>query len=222
MRILGKREVGQLSTFDLVVSIMIAEISVVTIEDETMPIYIGVIPLFTLMSLEVLFVKWGLKNKLVQKLITGTPSVVIERGRILENELRKVRFDLNDLISQLRQQNVHNIRDVEYAIVEPSGQMSVITKSDKRPVTRQDLNIQTSFDGIPVHLIMDGEIEYGHLQELNLSEEWLVSELNKRGFDSPQEIFYACLDTQFNLYVSPMDKYAYKQKTPPPSSSSSS
>ncbi len=215
MRILGKREVGQLSTFDLVVSIMIAEISVVTIEDETIPMYIGVIPLFTLMGLEVLFTKWGLKNKLIQKLITGTPSVVIQRGRILENELRKVRFDLNDLISQLRQQNIHNIDDVEYAIIEPSGRMSVVKKNHRRPVIRQDLNINVPFDGIPVHIIMDGEIEYGHLKELNFSEEWLLSELKQRGFDSANEIFYASLDSQFNLYVSPKDKYAYKQKGSP-------
>ncbi len=213
MRILGKREVGQLSTFDLVVSIMIAEMSVITIEDETMPLYIGVIPLVTLMGLEVIFVKWGLKNKLVQRMTRGTPSVLIDRGQILENEMRKVRYDLNDLMAQLRQKNVHNIKDVEFAIVEPSGQMSVIVKNPQRPATKQDLNISAPYDGLPTPLIMDGEVEYGHLEHYQLTEDWLMGELKKQGFDAPEEIFYASLDSMGHVYISPKDHFAYKQKS---------
>ncbi|OWZ84813.1 DUF421 domain-containing protein [Natranaerobius trueperi] len=213
-RIMGKREVGQLSAFDLVVSIMIAEISVLTIEDETIPIYAGIIPLVSLMGLEVMFTKWGLKNKLIQKLTQGSPSVLIEDGKIKEQELKKVRFDLNELMVQLRQQNAHNISEVEYAILEPDGQLSVIIKNAQRPVTKQDLNINAPYDGLPVPLIMDGEVEYGHLKKENLTEKWLISELKERGFSSPQEILYASLDSQRNLYVSPKEKYASKEKTP--------
>lgn len=210
LRIMGKREVAQLSTFDLVVAIMMAEVSVLTIEDDAMPIYIGIIPLVTLFALQIIASRLSIKNRRIRAVVEGKPAVLIDKGRIQEKELKSVRINLNDLISQLRQNNVHNISEVEYAVLEPSGQLSIIKKTEKRTVTKEDMNIKPPRDGLPVPIIMDGEVEYEHLEKYKLSEKWLISELKKKGFDSPWEIFYASLDSNGSLYVSPRESYAHK------------
>lgn len=207
LRIMGKRELGQLSTFDLVVAIMMAETSVLTIEDDTLPVYIGIIPILTLFVLQVLVSKVTIKNRVARAVIEGKPSILINKGRIQESELRSVRLSINDLLSQLRQKSIHNIDDVDYAILEPSGYLSVIQKIDKRPATKEDMNVDTLNDDLPVPMILDGEVEYEHLKKFNLSEEWLKSEIKKRGFGSPSEIFYACLLPDGKTYVSPKDNY---------------
>ena len=209
LRIMGKREVAQLSSFDLVVAIMMAEVSVLTIEDDTMPIYIGAIPLVTLFALEILVSRITIKNRKIRAIVEGKPTILIDRGRIKEYELKSVRINLNDLTSQLRQNNVQNISEVEYAVLEPSGQLSVIKKADKRTVTKEDMNIIPPRDALPVPIIMDGRIEYEHLSKHNLTEKWLQSELNKKGYSSPKEVFYASLDSDGSLYVSPKESYLY-------------
>ncbi|UMZ74872.1 DUF421 domain-containing protein [Natranaerofaba carboxydovora] len=209
LRIMGKREVAQLSSFDLVVAIMMAEVSVLTIEDDTMPIYVGAIPLVTLFALEILVSRITIKNRKIRAIVEGKPTILIDRGRIKEYELKSVRINLNDLTSQLRQKNVQNISEVEYAVLEPSGQLSVIKKADKRTVTKEDMNITPPRDALPVPIIMDGKIEYEHLDKFNLTEKWLQSELQKKGYSSPREIFYASLDSDGSLYISPKESYLY-------------
>lgn len=205
LRLMGKREVAQLSTFDLVVAIMMAEVSVLTIEDEGMPLYLGAIPLVTLFFLQILTSGISIKSRKLRVIVEGKPAILIDKGRIKEKELKSARININDLISQLRQKNVHNISEVEYAILEPSGQLSVIKKAQKRTITKEDMNIETSYDGLPIPIIMDGVVEYEHLEKLNLSEKWLESELRKKGFNSPKQIFYASLDSSGSLYISPRE-----------------
>jgi len=205
LRLMGKREVAQLSTFDLVVAIMMAEVSVLTIEDEGMPLYLGAIPLVTLFFLQILTSGISIKSRKLRVIVEGKPAILIDKGRIKEKELKSARININDLISQLRQKNVHNISEVEYAILEPSGQLSVIKKDQKRTITKEDMNIETSYDGLPIPIIMDGVVEYEHLEKLNLSEKWLESELRKKGFNSPKQIFYASLDSSGSLYISPRE-----------------
>ncbi len=206
LRLMGKREVAQLSTFDLVVAIMMAEVSVITIEDDEMPFYLGVVPLVTLFMLQIIASRISIKNKKFRAVVEGKPTILIDKGRIDENALKSVRININDLISQLRRKDVHNLKEVDYAILEPSGDLSVIKKVDKRTVNKEDLNIKLSYDGLPIPIIMDGEVEYEHLDKLNLSEKWLYGELEKKGLKSPGEVFYASLDSQGHLYVSPREK----------------
>lgn len=203
LRIMGKREVAQLSTFDLVVAIMMAETSVLTIEDDSLPVYIGVIPLFTLFGLEIIVSKLTVKSRVARSIIEGRPTILISKGEIQEQELRAVRLNINDLLSQLRQKNVHNIDEVDYAILEPSGQLSVIKKVDKRPVTRMDMNIKPAPDDLPVPIIMDGNLETEHLNKYNLTREFVKSEIKRKGYNSISQIFYACMLPDGSLYVSP-------------------
>ncbi|HHY47129.1 MAG TPA: DUF421 domain-containing protein [Firmicutes bacterium] len=202
IRLMGKREVGQLSPFDLVVAIMIADLAALPLEERHIRITDAVVPIAVLVILEVGMAYLSLKSDTARRVIVGGPTVVIENGRILEWNLRKLRYNINDLLSQLREKDVHNIADVEYAVLETSGQLSVLKKSQKRPVTPEDLKIQTSYEGLPFPLIIDGRINYENLNRLKLTVKWLQDELRKHGVDSPADVLFASLDTQGNLYVS--------------------
>ncbi len=201
IRIMGKREVGQLSPFDLVVAIMIAESAAIYIEDFEKPLIIGLIPMATLMLAEMVLSYTSLKFKWFRKLITGTPSVLVEKGVIMEKEMRRIRYNINDLLQQLRGNDIFNIVDVEYAILETSGDLSVILKSDKRTLTPADVNIRPPYQGLPHTLICDGEVLSENLQKAGKDLDWL---LKKIGEDSigVEEVFLAVLSTDGDLYIS--------------------
>jgi len=152
IRVMGKRQIGELQPFELVLAIMIAELATVPMEDKEIPLINGIIPILTLLLLQVAITFISLKSDKLRGVISGTPSVLIENGKIIESELRKLRYNLTDLLEQLRLKNFPNIADVEYAILETSGELSIIPKSQKRPVTPEDLNIPTSYEGLTLPL----------------------------------------------------------------------
>ncbi|WP_054958153.1 DUF421 domain-containing protein [Paenibacillus dakarensis] len=128
MRIMGKREIGKLSIFDLVISIMIAEIAIFVLEDANKPLYDGLIPIAVLVTIQVLLAYWGLKNRKVRLLADGKPSIIVSKGKLNRNEMTKLRYNLDDLMQQLRGKDIDNLADVEFAILETSGQLTVIQK----------------------------------------------------------------------------------------------
>ncbi|MDW7651495.1 MAG: DUF421 domain-containing protein [Bacillota bacterium] len=210
IRIMGKREVGQLSAFDLVVAIMIAELAAMSMEKIEMPLYDGLIPIFTLVGLEILLSYLSMKSHTIRGIVDGSPSIVIANGKILEKELRKQRYNVSDLLGQLREKDVPNIADVQFAVLETSGELSVVLKGDKRPVTTADLGLPTKYEGLPTPLIFDGHIHFKNLRGLHLDEEWLKSELGRHGVQQVEGVLFASLDTDGNLYVS--EKESVKQQ----------
>ena len=212
VRIMGKREVGELSAFDLVVAIMIAELAAMSMERINMPLHEGLVPIFTLVGLEILLSYLSLKSHTIRGLVDGAPSIVIANGKIVEKELRKLRYNVSDLIGQLREKDVANIADVEYAVLETSGELSVVLKSSKRPVTPEDLGLPTKYEGLPVPLIFDGHIHYNNLRSLRLDQAWLLAEVRKQGLERIEDVLYASLDTDGNLYIS--EKEGVKRKDP--------
>jgi uncharacterized membrane protein YcaP (DUF421 family) len=212
VRIMGKREVGELSAFDLVVAIMIAELAAMSMERINMPLHEGLVPIFTLVGLEILLSYLSLKSHTIRGLVDGAPSIVIANGKIVEKELRKLRYNVSDLIGQLREKDVANIADVEYAVLETSGELSVVLKSSKRPVTPEDLGLPTKYEGLPVPLIFDGHIHYNNLRSLRLDQAWLLAEVRKQGLERIEDVLYASLDTDGNLYIS--EKEGVKRKEP--------
>ena len=205
IRIMGKREVGQLSAFDLVVAIMIAELAAMSMEQIDMPLHEGLIPIFTLVALEIMFAFVSLKSHTLRGIVDGGPSIVIANGKIIERELRKLRYNMSDLLGQLRQKDVANIADVQFAVLETSGQLSVILKPEKRPVTPKDLSLPTKYEGMPTPLIFDGHIHFRNLRGLHLDEEWLRKEVRKQGVEKTEDVLFASLDTHGNLYISERD-----------------
>lgn len=200
LRIMGKRQIGQLQPYELVVIIMISELAAIPMQNTGIPILNGLIPIFILFASEVTLSFIALKSERARGVICGKPSILIEKSQIMEQELRNLRYNINDLLEQLRLKDVTNIADVEYAILETSGQLSVILKSDKRPVQPKDLNISPPTEGLPSTLIMDGHVIHANLSKANKDISWLETELSKSGVKRFADVLFASLDSQGQLY----------------------
>lgn len=214
LRVMGKREIGKLSIFDLVVSIMIAEISAVSLQDTRIPIWHGafIIILLVLLQIGVAFV--SLKSRRMHDLIEGKPTVLVANGKINDSEMKRTRYNVNDLLMQLREKNIASVTDVEFAILETSGKLSVFPKSDKQPVTPQDLNLVTAPLQMTTSIIVDGQVDYDKLSAINKSPKWLDEQLTMLGYSSVKDVFYAGWDGK-QLFVDRIDKDSQLQTNNP-------
>ncbi len=203
LRLMGKRQIGQLQPYELVIIIMLSELAAIPMQNVGIPLLSGLIPILTLLIGAVSLSYISLKSERFRQVICGTPSILIEKGRIIESEMSRQRYNLNDLMEQLRVNNVHNIADVEYAILETSGNVSVIPKSHKRPIVPEDLNLEVIYEGLPLTLIIDGFLFRKNLERLNLSEDWLMKELQQKGVDKVSNVLFASIDSQEKLFVQP-------------------
>ena len=201
MRVMGKRQIGELQPFELVIAIMLSELAAVPMQDTGIPILHGMIPILTLLFLEILLSFLTLKFQGLRKIVCGSPSVIIQHGRICEQELRRQRFNLNDLMEELRMLGYLNISDVEFAILENSGKISIIPKAAKSPITRSDLNIDTKEEELPIALIMDGKINNYNLQISGHDLDWLHSTLKKNGILKIEDAFIALIDSDGKLFI---------------------
>lgn len=206
MRIMGKRQIGQLQPFELAIAIMISELAAVPMQNTGIPLINGIIPILTLLIAQLLMSLLSLKSIKARALICGKPAILIEKGKIRESELKKELYTLNDLLEQLRIKNFANIEDVEYAILETNGQLSVIPKSQKRPLNPKDMNIKTDYEGISVDLILDGRVLENNLRSAGKDRKWLDQELRKHQYSSPEEILFACIDPSGKFFYQPHEK----------------
>lgn len=201
VRLMGKREVGQLSPFDLVVAIIMAELAAIPMEATDIPLWHGIVPVLTLGVLEVGFSYLALKNRKIRLLIDGKAQVIVKNGRLMTEEMRRSRYNLDDLLSQLREAGLADINDVEFAVLETSGKLTVLPRSQKRPVTPADLQLVTAYEGLPTILIMDGQVIKENLKKNGLNMEWLSSEMGKRGL-AVEQVLLASLGTDGRLFIS--------------------
>lgn len=201
VRIMGKHQIGQLQPYELVITILISELAAVPMQDTDIPLINGIIPILTLLFIQISLSYLSLKSETARRIICGGPSILIENGKINEKELTRLRYSLNDLLEQLRLKNFPNITDVEFAILETSGKLSVIPKSWKRPVSPDDLNIDTPYEGLPLTLIIDGVLKKENLAKADRDEQWLLTELGKSGLSHWKQVFIATLDTSGKLFI---------------------
>jgi len=202
MRLMGKREIGELTPFDLVVSIMMAELGVIVIEKENFALWEGIIPIITLAGIEIIISYLSLKNSSIRKLINGSPTVLIKNGKIMTEAMKNSRYTIHDLLTQLRESGIFNVSEVEYAVLETTGELTVLPRAQNRGLTPCDLGLETEYEGLPAVLIEDGEISYSGLKRVNLDEEWLQRQLTKRGIDSVSQVLVAALETDGTFYLS--------------------
>jgi len=201
IRAMGKREIGQLSPFDFVVAIIIAELAVIPLESRDLPLWHSILPLVILGLLEVIVSYATLFSHTLRGLICGHPQIIIKNGVLLRKEMRKARYNLDELLAHLREKGIFDPANVEFAVLETSGKLSVIEKSQHRPVTPADLGIPTSYEGLPTVLVMDGNIMKKDLKSINLDEKWLCDVLKEQGL-SPSNVLLATLGTDGRLFVS--------------------
>ena len=193
MRIMGKREISQLQPFELAISIMIADLASIPMTEVGVPLSNGVIPILGLLVMHLTISVINLKSTKAREVMCGKPRLLIAKGKIDEKALRKERFTINELEERLRSKDIYNLGDVEYAILETSGEVTVIQKPEKKTVTAEDLNVKVDYEGIAYDLVVDGKIMYKNLQKLGKNYVWLEKQIDKFGF-KPEEALIATID----------------------------
>lgn len=211
-RIIGRKILSQISYFDFVVGITIGTLGATYISQMVKGHWILLSPV--VLTLTTVF--WELvfmKSLKLRKLGQGEPVIVIQNGKVLDKNMKKLRYSLNHLEMQLRDKGIFDFSEVEFAILEPFGQLSVLKKSQNLPLTPQDIKLSTNYKGLPTEIIKDGKILEENLVQNSLKRDWLNEELEKLGISDATEVFYAALNTQGELYVSVRDgNFTYTQK----------
>lgn len=164
-RIMGKREVGQLGIIDLIVSVLIAELVAISLDNTKDSIFMAIIPIILLVLCQIGMALLSLNKKSIREMFDGKPSVIINNGKIQIKEMVKQRYNLDDLLTQLREENFKSISEVDYAILETSGKLSVFKKENSKKIT------------FPLPLIVEGKIEYDNLKLLNKDTNWLINNI---------------------------------------------
>ena len=205
MRLMGKREIGQLEPFELVISIMIADLASIPMTETGVPLTNGVIPILGLLVMHFLISLLNLNSTWARKIICGKPSILIYRGKIDERVMKKERFTINELEERLRGKDVFNIGDVEYAILETSGEVSVILKPNKRNTIPEDFNIEPEYEGISYDLVIDGKILEENVKAIGKDNIWLEKQVKKFGM-TPQDALVVTIDGKGQIFCQEKNK----------------
>ncbi|MDF2791790.1 MAG: rane protein [Neobacillus sp.] len=182
-RVMGKREIGELSILDLVVFVMIGEMAIVSIDNPKRPLIETIIPMVLLVLIQIGLAMLSLKSKRFRDLVDGKPTIIINKGKIDEQAMRKQRYNFDDLLTQLREKDIRSIADVEFAILESSGSLSVIEKINNPYGEPKE-------GDITIPLIIDGCIEEENLNRINKTNFWLRQELKKLGYRDVKKISF--------------------------------
>lgn len=205
MRLMGKREIGKLSVFDLVVSIMIAEVAAVSLDLEE-PLSKGFVVVLVLVAMQVIVAFLSLKSHRLRELVEGRPTVIIRDGQIDDKEMRKIRYSMSDLLTQLREKNIAHVGDIEFAILETSGKLSVFPKASVLPITREDLQLQIQEFSLPVALIVDGKPLDKNLLSINKDKQWLQEQIACYGYGRIEDVFFCSVDYKGRMYLDAKSK----------------
>ena len=199
MRLMGKREIGQLQPFELAISIMIADLASIPMSETGIPISNGLVPILGLLIMHLLISIINMKSMKAREILCGKPSILVYRGKIDEKALKRERFTINELEERLRGNNVVNLGDVEYAILETSGQVTVIQKPEKRNTIPEDFNITPDYEGIPYDLVIDGKIMKENLKEIGKNNNWLKKQVEKFNM-KPEEALVVTYDGKGQIF----------------------
>lgn len=200
VRLMGKRQLGDLSPAELVITILISNIATLAMEDISLPLFTGVIPILTLVCLDVIASYVCLKSRRIRHLITGKPKIVISDGVINQGELRALRFTVDDLMSALRAQGIFDISQVQYAVVETTGAVSAILKAENQPITPKTAASPEKAADPPQALISDGDIIRSAEAKLNLRESDILKELKRKHLELG-DVFLCTVDSTGKLYI---------------------
>ena len=205
MRLMGKREIGQLQPFELAISIMIADLAATPMAESGVPITNGIMPILGLLVMHLIISILNIKSTKAREIICGKPSLLIFRGKIDQKVLKKERFTINELEERLRDNNIFNIGDVEYAILETSGQVTVIPKPNKRPTTPEDFSLEPKYQGISYDLVVDGKVMYKNLEKIGKNYIWLQKQSEKFGI-KPEDALIITIDGDNQFFCQPKEK----------------
>ena len=200
VRIMGKRQIGELQPSELVITIILGDLASVPMQNTGVPILNGIVPIITLIFVEVMLSFIGLKSKKIRRFLSGRPSIVIKNGEIDAKELGRLRLNVDDLLEELRNKDVSDINDVNMAIVDTDGEICIIPKSDKRPLTPSDIGIKPEEEALPYTLISDRRVVSENLKKINKTEDWLTGELKKQNCET-KDVLLATYTKAGGLHV---------------------
>ncbi len=179
LRLMGKRQLGELQPSELVVTILISNIAAIPVEDSSMPMIMGIVPILTLVCLDVIMSGVMLKSAHIRKLMIGSPRIIISEGEILQNEMKRLRYTVDDLVEAMRDEQIFDITQIQYAIVETTGKINFLLKKDYQPAEKQDVKAGGSTKNPPSVIIRDGIVDKQQLRLLDLGEQWLTKILRE-------------------------------------------
>ncbi len=194
IRLMGKRQAGELQPFELIIAVMIAEVAATPMDGPGVPITYGIVPVVVLLLLHNLIAFISIKSDKARGFFSGKPSIVIHKGIIRREELKKQSYNLNDLLEQLRNKNVMNIGDVHYAILETNGELSVMLKPEKRPLTPEDMSMAPQNPGFCYDVILDGKLKPDNLERLGFTVSQLEQILKTQNLKRVSNVFLAMAD----------------------------
>lgn len=201
-RILGKEQLSQLTFFNYITGITIGSIAGEMVAHDDTHFLNSITSLIWWSILTIVVSYISMKSNKVKALVDDKPTIVIKNGKILEKELKKSRLPVSDLTMLLRLQGVFSVKDVHFAVLETNGELSIFKKVAQQPATKQDVKAQITIpEYMPTTIIDDGEIVIKNLQGLNLTEEWVMKQLKKHGVNSPQQVFYAEVESDGSVYM---------------------
>lgn len=205
MRMMGKREIGQLQPYELAITMIISELVTLPMANNGVPLISGVVPVLVITFTQIFLSFITTKSQFIQDLISGTYTIIIENGNLIEKNMIKQKYTIVELLEQLRLNGVSKISDVQYAILETSGQLSVLLKESKRPATAEQLNINTSYEGMPINLILDGKLVEKNIDDVKITKKEVEDVLESNNI-SLEDVFYLSVDAQKEYYLQRKEK----------------
>ena len=201
MRLMGKRQIGELEPSDLVITILISELAAIPMQDLGVPLTAGLIPILTLVSVEIIISFLCLKSRRLRRMMNGCAAIIIRGGKLDRVKMAQLRITTDEVLEALRQNNIASIADVKYGVLEPNGQLSYVLRPDAQPVTAGMLNLSPSDSGVPLIVISDGKPVMGNLNALNLSLSDLEKRVKKANIPRVSDVFIMTLDDCGNQFV---------------------
>lgn len=205
VRLMGKRQIGELQPTDLVVTILISELAAIPMQDTGIPILYGIIPILALISSEIIISYFSMKSIKFRYLLEGRSSIIIKNGIINQAELQKQMFTLDDLMEELRLNGVSSVEQVHTAIMETNGKLSVFLKSENEPPPAKVLNISVSENEVPFTIISDGRIISENLNRVNITEDWVNNQLMSNSISDIKDVFFMCVDSSLKALIIPKE-----------------
>lgn len=201
LRLMGKRQIGELEPSELVITILVSELASIPMQDVTVPLFAGLIPIFTLVSLEILVSFLCLKSRRMRRLFNGRSAVIIRGGKFDQQKMRELRLTTDEIIETLRQNNISSPSDLKCAVIEPSGQLSYVLKPGKQPVTAEMLSLTPPGSGLPLIVVSDGKPVPSNLKLLHLEVSDLEKRLKKANVPCMTDVFLMTLDDCGNQFI---------------------
>lgn len=200
IRLMGKRQVGELEPSELVLALLIADLAAVPMQDFGIPLLTGVIPILTLLCITMIISVLSMKSVSFRALLCGRPSIIVENGKLHQREMIKNRFTVDELMEELRMKGITDITTVKYAILETNGQISVLPFSDQKPPIAKDMNVAPQAAGLPLVMINDGRILEHNLKLRGYDLNWLKKQLSAHGAKKAEEVYLLTADELGRVY----------------------